>query len=104
MSFDTQTGQTVSLRDKERIFDYRYTPEPNLPPLRLYDSSDWPGQPYINIDDIRTKMPKLHSEIRDDLITNKKLRSDLAVRLVADDALLNLFQKCLSEWFVLFHT
>jgi aspartyl-tRNA(Asn)/glutamyl-tRNA(Gln) amidotransferase subunit B len=34
-SFDPDTGQTKTLRSKEEAHDYRYFPEPDLPPLRL---------------------------------------------------------------------
>ena len=34
-SFNVETGETVSMRDKERKQDYRFMPEPNLPPLVL---------------------------------------------------------------------
>ncbi|PAA85604.1 hypothetical protein BOX15_Mlig007646g4 [Macrostomum lignano] len=30
---DDATGRSVSMRDKERVQDYRFMPEPNLPPL-----------------------------------------------------------------------
>jgi aspartyl-tRNA(Asn)/glutamyl-tRNA(Gln) amidotransferase subunit B len=34
-SFDPDTGQTKTLRSKEDAHDYRYFPEPDLPPLEL---------------------------------------------------------------------
>jgi aspartyl-tRNA(Asn)/glutamyl-tRNA(Gln) amidotransferase subunit B len=34
-SFDPDTGQTRTLRSKEEAHDYRYFPEPDLPPLKL---------------------------------------------------------------------
>ncbi|HEY4106719.1 MAG TPA: Asp-tRNA(Asn)/Glu-tRNA(Gln) amidotransferase subunit GatB [Polyangiaceae bacterium] len=34
-SFDPDTGQTATLRSKEEAHDYRYFPEPDLPPLRV---------------------------------------------------------------------
>lgn len=33
--FDPKTGKTSALRDKEDAHDYRYFPEPDLPPLKL---------------------------------------------------------------------
>lgn len=47
-------------------------PEPNLPPLRLYDSASLPAgadlQQVINIDQIRERLPELPSETREKLI------------------------------------
>ena len=33
--FDNEIDATTSMRDKERKQDYRFMPEPNLPPLVL---------------------------------------------------------------------
>ena len=30
------------MRDKEHVHDYRFLPEPNLPPLRLYTDQTMP--------------------------------------------------------------
>ena len=30
------------MRDKEKVHDYRFMPEPNLPPLRLYTNDTLP--------------------------------------------------------------
>ncbi|KAM7537204.1 hypothetical protein Aperf_G00000077717 [Anoplocephala perfoliata] len=37
-SFDLVTNKTIAMRDKEVVQDYRFLPEPNLPPLRLLES------------------------------------------------------------------
>jgi len=51
------------MRDKERLHDYRFMPEPNLPPLRLYTTEtvpvDVPSQQIINVDMLRDDMPEL---------------------------------------------
>jgi aspartyl-tRNA(Asn)/glutamyl-tRNA(Gln) amidotransferase subunit B len=49
-------GQTVSQRSKEYAHDYRYFPEPDLPPLEL--SRQW-------VDEIRSGMPELRSKWQD---------------------------------------
>ncbi|MFN5713914.1 MAG: Asp-tRNA(Asn)/Glu-tRNA(Gln) amidotransferase subunit GatB, partial [Bradyrhizobium sp.] len=48
--FDPNKGETRSMRSKEEAHDYRYFPEPDLPPLQLSDA-------WINA--IRTQLPEL---------------------------------------------
>ena len=48
--WDEATGQTVSMRSKEEAHDYRYFPEPDLPPVEVSDA--W-------IDDVRATLPEL---------------------------------------------
>jgi len=61
-------SKTVSMRDKERLHDYRFMPEPNLPPLRLYTTETIPAgvapQQIINVDELRDKMPEMPNEQR----------------------------------------
>jgi Asp-tRNA(Asn)/Glu-tRNA(Gln) amidotransferase B subunit len=38
--FDEQRGETFKLRSKEDAPDYRYMPDPNLPPLLLTEVSE----------------------------------------------------------------
>jgi len=56
------------MRDKERLHDYRFMPEPNLPPLKLYTMQTMPAgvpsQQIINVDKLRDKMPELPSAQR----------------------------------------
>ncbi|MDD4874286.1 MAG: Asp-tRNA(Asn)/Glu-tRNA(Gln) amidotransferase subunit GatB [Dehalococcoidales bacterium] len=49
-------GKTVSQRSKEYAHDYRYFPEPDLPPLMI--SSDW-------IEEVRAGLPELPEARRD---------------------------------------
>ncbi len=39
LNFDSATGVTLALRSKEMAYDYRYFPEPDLPPLHL--TKEW---------------------------------------------------------------
>jgi aspartyl-tRNA(Asn)/glutamyl-tRNA(Gln) amidotransferase subunit B len=48
--YNSDTGETVSMRSKEHAHDYRYFPEPDLLPLRISDQ--WLGE-------IRAAMPPL---------------------------------------------
>ena len=53
--FDEEKGETFSMRSKEEARDYRYFPEPDLPPVVL-------SQGYIQ--DIRDTLPELGEEKR----------------------------------------
>ena len=55
-----EQGKTVSMRSKEYAHDYRYFPEPDLPPLVLDKS--W-------VEDIRSGLPELPDTRRDRLMT-----------------------------------
>ena len=48
--WDEATGRTVSMRSKEEAHDYRYFPEPDLPPVQVSDT--W-------IADVRATLPEL---------------------------------------------
>jgi aspartyl-tRNA(Asn)/glutamyl-tRNA(Gln) amidotransferase subunit B len=54
-NFDAVSGTTTSMRDKEQAHDYRYFPEPDLPPVELTDE---------NIEAIRAEMPALPWELK----------------------------------------
>ncbi len=55
-----ERGRTVSQRSKEYAHDYRYFPEPDLPPLVL--NRDW-------VEGIRSKLPELPEARRDRFVT-----------------------------------
>ncbi len=48
--YNSDTGETVSMRSKEHAHDYRYFPEPDLVPLRISDT--W-------LDRVKSRMPEL---------------------------------------------
>ncbi|MGZ5848054.1 MAG: Asp-tRNA(Asn)/Glu-tRNA(Gln) amidotransferase subunit GatB, partial [Ramlibacter sp.] len=48
--FDPDTGETRAMRTKEDAADYRYFPDPDLPPLVV--ARDW-------VDEVRGRMPEL---------------------------------------------
>ncbi len=56
-----EKGETVSQRSKEYAHDYRYFPEPDLPPLVI--SQDW-------VEQLRSKLPELPEARRDRFITD----------------------------------
>lgn len=63
-SFDATTGTTFSMRSKEEANDYRYFPEPDLPPLIIDES--W-------LNEVKSNMPALPDELYDKYINKLNL-------------------------------
>nr|XP_012803624.2 glutamyl-tRNA(Gln) amidotransferase subunit B, mitochondrial isoform X1 [Jaculus jaculus] len=100
-SFDHKLGCTVPMRDKEGEQDYRFMPEPNLPPLVLYDTSCLPAgadpQQVINIDRIRDSLPELPSVTRDRLVGEYGMLPEHSFVLLNEVGLLEFFQNVMKE-------
>lgn len=73
--FDPETGTTSALRDKEDAHDYRYFPDPDLPPVVLTDA-------FIN--EVRTEIGILPWQAYDQLIDDHQLSPDDAA-LISED-------------------
>ena len=67
--WDPDRARTVSMRSKEYAHDYRYFPEPDLPPLRV--AGEW-------LTDIREGSPKLPEHYRTTLVERFGLSVDEA--------------------------
>ncbi len=93
-------GKTVSQRSKEYAHDYRYFPEPDLPPLVI--SREW-------VEEVRAKLPELPEARRDrfiseyglpaydaNLLTNVKELADYFEAMHKADA--TIAPKDLSNW------
>ena len=78
------SGITVSQRSKEYAHDYRYFPEPDLPPLTV--GREW-------VESIAEKMPDLPDEIEHRLIQEAGIRAEDARQLINDRDLLRYFEQ-----------
>jgi aspartyl-tRNA(Asn)/glutamyl-tRNA(Gln) amidotransferase subunit B len=85
--WDEDAGITKSLRSKEEAFDYRYFPEPDIPPLE--PSPAW-------IDEIRATLPELPRARRERYAAAHGLRPEVARVLVADRGSVDLFEGTLA--------
>ena len=83
-SYDSETGETASMRSKEHAHDYRYFPEPDLAPLRIGDA--WR-------DRVRAEMPEMPSVKRTRFIETFGLREYDADVLTATRALSEYFER-----------
>ena len=84
-SFDYDNKVTLAMRDKEAKQDYRFMPEPNLPPLRLCEQ---------NIEQLRVSLPTLPAQLRARLTSELGLSVLTASQLVAWPPLLEYFNLC----------
>ena len=81
--WDDDRGVTYRMRVKESSDDYRYFPEPDLPPLRV--DAAW-------LESIRTTMPELPSARRERYVTELGLAPADAVVIVGDPAAAQVFE------------
>ncbi|KAJ3636078.1 hypothetical protein MTP99_008918 [Tenebrio molitor] len=89
-AWDASRKITVAMRDKEQQQDYRYMPEPNLPPLHV--AMGPVGHGCVNADELRQTMPELPEQTRCRLRDSLGLTVEQSVILVGDAALLQLFE------------
>ena len=73
--FDTKKNETRQMRSKEDAHDYRYFPDPDLPPLKF-------NQSFVDV--IKQKLPELPDDKKERLMNNYKLSSYEAGVLISD--------------------
>ena len=83
--FNPDTGETRAMRGKEDAAEYRYFPDPDLPPLVIAD--DW-------INDVRSRMAELPRSMAARFTQNYALGEYDAAQLTQNQALANYFETC----------
>lgn len=81
------TGKTYSQRIKEEAEDYRYFPEPDIPPIEFSDDY---------IEEVRGGMVELPQEKKDRYISEFGLEPDSAETLISDVDRYEFFEKCVE--------
>ncbi|HEM61653.1 MAG TPA: Asp-tRNA(Asn)/Glu-tRNA(Gln) amidotransferase subunit GatB, partial [Chloroflexi bacterium] len=84
-----ELGRTEPQRLKEEAHDYRYFPEPDLPPFTI--STSW-------IEDLRRQVPELPSEKRDRFGRDYGLAEYDVVLLTEDSSLARYFEECVEHY------
>jgi aspartyl-tRNA(Asn)/glutamyl-tRNA(Gln) amidotransferase subunit B len=82
--FDTQRGETRTMRSKEDAHDYRYFPDPDLLPLVL--DGTW-------VETLRANLPELPDTKKDRFIRDYKLSRDDATVLIAEKESAEYFER-----------
>ncbi|TES98234.1 Asp-tRNA(Asn)/Glu-tRNA(Gln) amidotransferase subunit GatB [Patescibacteria group bacterium] len=86
--WDEDKGETIPQRSKEEAHDYRYFPEPDLPPLEL-------SQAYIT--EIRNNLPETPEHRRNRFKKEFKLGLEQLAVLIEDKELGDYFGRVISE-------
>ena len=89
MGWDERRGVTVVQRSKEYADDYRYFPEPDLPPLEV--SREW-------VEEIRARLPELPEARRDRFVRDYGLSRFDAGVLAADRSVADYFEACVAAY------
>jgi aspartyl-tRNA(Asn)/glutamyl-tRNA(Gln) amidotransferase subunit B len=87
--FDSNSGKTYALRSKEEAKDYRYFPEPDLPPI------DTRLDPDFDPEIISKSLPKLPSALREEFVA-LSLSSESADKIIKDGVFLELFLQAIA--------
>ncbi len=85
--YDSQKNQTFSMRSKEEAEDYRYFPDPDLPPLMIEQKT---------IDALKASLPELPDQKRDRFIKDFGLNKYDATMITAGAALARFFEDAVA--------
>ena len=86
--YDAEKNKTFSMRTKEEAHDYRYFPEPDLPPIVIDKSL---------IEEIRNSLPELPVERRKRFVTEYSLTQFDANLLTEEKELADYFEYCVKN-------
>ena len=88
LNFNPATGVTTPLRSKENAHDYRYFPDPDLPPLHLKEE---------RVNNVRAKLPALPWELRRRFVSMGVSDKD-AVLLIEEKSTALFFQSFIQQY------
>lgn len=89
--WDENKKLTFSQRLKEEAHDYRYFPEPDIPPF------DFSKKDFINIEELKYFIPELPSQKRERFIKEYNLKSEQAEIFIEDRNMAKYFEESVSE-------
>ena len=88
MLFNTASGKTRPMRNKEEAHDYRYFPDPDLLPLEISEE---------DIKIIKSSIPQLPDELKNNFIENYKLSNYDASVLTAEKQISDYFNEAIKS-------
>ena len=87
-TYDSAQGITITMRSKEEAHDYRYFPDPDLPPLMIETKF---------IDSIRDSLPELPLQKRDRFISQFGLSDYDSGVLTSSKEMAQFFEECMER-------
>ena len=86
--FDPQKGETRSMRSKEESHDYRYFPDPDLPPLRIEEKL---------VEQLKKEMPELPDMKKQRFISDYAIKEYDATILVSEREIADFFEELIPN-------
>ena len=85
--WDEKLLKTKTMRLKEEVHDYRYFPEPDLPPFTI--GTDW-------INEVKSELPQFPLQRYKKLRKKEILNEDEIFFLIQEKSIIDFFEKCLQ--------
>uniref|UniRef100_A0A1A8K0C3 Glutamyl-tRNA(Gln) amidotransferase subunit B, mitochondrial n=1 Tax=Nothobranchius kuhntae TaxID=321403 RepID=A0A1A8K0C3_NOTKU len=100
-AYDSKSGETIPMRDKEGLQDYRFMPEPNLPPLIVFEDNATlpPGvdsSQAVVVQKIKEGLPELPSVKRERLVQAYGILPEHSFTLVNEEGLMEYFEEVMK--------
>ncbi len=86
--YDDTTGETVALRSKEEAHDYRYFPDPDIPPIIFSEEE---------LDEIQRSLPEMPHKLMDRYLGTLGISPNDAVIIVSDKRISDFFELAVSS-------
>lgn len=84
--WDEESGTTIRMRGKVDAIDYKYFVEPNIPKFKI--PKEW-------IEEIKSKIPRLPSERKEDYINNYGITDYDATIIVKEKRVSDFYEECI---------
>lgn len=85
--WDEESGTTIRMRSKVDAIDYKYFVEPNIPKFKI--PKEW-------IEEIKSKIPRLPSERKEDYINNYGITDYDATIIVKERKVSDFYEECIG--------